>query len=165
MLSIGLKNILSDYFSPSTMLLPIAGLQLLIDNHKPVLFEIAKYYYYQLNSIIITGFISTALLRFKPGTPKANSCKAITTNLYQVDAAIRLRLSLSWYNATTWYNNYPQAAVGLTMCKEKRILTLENVVTCTIHHVISVTSNCNSQITIYWIYRLFTHHPKKCVVS
>ena len=41
-------SILSGYLSPPTRLLPIARLQLLLDNHKLVLFEISQYHHYQV---------------------------------------------------------------------------------------------------------------------
>ena len=73
-------SLLGGYFSPPTRLLPMAGLQLLLD-------KLLSLYYLRslniiiinLNLIIITGFISTALPRFEPGTSWANSCKAVTT--------------------------------------------------------------------------------------
>ena len=63
--------------SPPTRLLPVAGLQLLLDDPKLVLFEITQYYHYQLE-LDITGLISTALLIFELGTTRAKSRKALT---------------------------------------------------------------------------------------
>ena len=53
--------LLNGYLSPPTRLFPIAGLQLLLDNHKLVLFEIAQYYHYKLEFVITNWFYYNSL--------------------------------------------------------------------------------------------------------
>ena len=66
---------------PPTRLLPIAGLQLLLDNHKLVLFEIAQYYHNDLEFDYDKWFISTALQRFEVGTVPCSLYVALGTSI------------------------------------------------------------------------------------
>ena len=65
--------LLSGYLSKPTRLLLIAGLQLLLDNHKLLLFEIAQYYNFQLVFDKNNWFSFNNFAEIETGNPPANS--------------------------------------------------------------------------------------------